>query len=393
MYGRGPVDHGADPPSRPSDDADPGARGERGTASDRWSAELRAGVPTSADLPRLPLAPEELEAIAPVAARLKTRAPRHYLRLVDWSDPEDPIRRQVVPDPRELRAAQGELHDPIGDARHSPVPRLTHRYPDRVLLYPTYHCALYCRFCFRKEAINSIDQGYSERALGPAYAYVAAHEELREVILTGGDPMMLRDDHLAAVRRRLEAMPHLRLLRLHTRVPVALPQRVTPGLVDALRGRLMVAVVTHFNHPREITEEAVVACRRLREGGFMLLNQSVLLRGVNDDPQVLRSLFQELVYSLGAKPYYLHHCDLTRGLSHLRTSIERGQALVEGLRGTISGLCQPTYVLDLPGGDGKVPIGRDHVCSRDGHRWILRGLDGREHAYDEVLSGDEGDRG
>lgn len=389
MYGRHPVDRSPDDDSRPAETSAQGSPVGDATMDGTWQAELREGVRTSAQLPRLPLAPEELEAMSPVTEAFKTRAPRHYLRLVDWSDPEDPIRRQVVPDPRELRVADGELADPIGDQRHSPVPRLTHRYPDRVLLYPTYHCALYCRFCFRKEALNEIDRGYSPPALEPAYAYVEAHDELREVILTGGDPLMLRDDQLAAVRTRLSAVPHLRMLRVHTRVPVALPQRVTPGLVAALRGRLMVAVVTHFNHPREITPQAVVACRRLREAGFLLLNQSVLLRGINDDAQVLRELFQELVYSLGAKPYYLHHCDLTRGLSHLRTSIEEGQRLVAGLRGRISGLCQPTYVLDLPGGEGKVPLGPDHVCARDGHRWTLRGPDGREHDYLEVLGEDE----
>ncbi|MCB9712518.1 MAG: KamA family radical SAM protein [Myxococcales bacterium] len=357
-----------------------------------WRVQLREGLRSAADLRRLPLAPEELEALAEVTAAYKTRAPRHYLRLVDWSDPEDPIRRQVIPAPEELVVAPGERPDPIGDRRHSPVPRLTHRYPDRVLLYPTYQCAVYCRFCFRKESLVEVDEGYSPRALRPAYDYVAAHPELREVILTGGDPMMLRDDHLAEIRRRLEAMPQLRMLRLHTRVPVALPQRVTPGLVAALRGRLMVAVVTHFNHPREITPEAAVACRRLREGGFMLLNQSVLLRGINDDAEVLRELFQELVYTLGAKPYYLHHCDLTRGLSHLRTPLERGQRLVDDLRGRISGLCQPTYVLDLPGGEGKVAVGVSAVEEHEGTRWILRGRDGRRHEYDEVLPDAADDR-
>lgn len=350
-----------------------------------WRAELRAGIRTSADLDRTPLSATERAAMAPAAAAFKARVPRHTLALVDWNDPEDPIRRQVIPAPEELRFDPGERPDPIGDQRFSPVPRLTHRYPDRVLLYPTYHCAVYCRFCFRKEALNDTDQGYSQRALEPAFAYIAGQPGLREVILTGGDPLMLRDDHLAEVRGRLEATPHLRLLRVHTRVPVVLPQRVTPALVTALRGRLMVAVVTHFNHPREITPEAAVACRRLREGGFMLLNQSVLLRGVNDDAATLRTLFEELVYTLGAKPYYLHHCDLTRGLGHFRTSIDEGLALMEGLRGHLSGLCQPTYVLDLPGGHGKVPLQPSPVRHRDGQRWTFVDRHGVEHGYDELV--------
>lgn len=352
---------------------------------DDWRVELRAGIRTSADLDRTPLTPAELDALGPAAATFKARVPRHTLALVDWNDPDDPIRRQVIPAPEELRFHPGELTDPIGDQRFSPVPRLTHRYPDRVLLYPTYHCAVYCRFCFRKEALNEVDAGYSQRALEPALEYIAGQPGLREVILTGGDPFMLRDDHLAYVRGRLEATPHLRLLRVHTRVPVVLPQRVTPALVAALRGRLMVAVVTHFNHPREITPQAIVACRRLREGGFMLLNQTVLLRGVNDDADTLRTLFQELVYSLGAKPYYLHHGDLTRGLGHFRTTIDEGQALMASLRGRISGLCQPTYVLDLPGGHGKVPLGGSPVRDRKGRRWTFVDDHGEEHVYDEIV--------
>lgn len=354
-----------------------------------WRANLSAGLRTSADLERIPLSAAERDALGPAAAAFKTRAPRHYLALVDWDDPEDPIRRQVVPAPEELRFAPGEQDDPIGDLRHSPVPRLTHRHPDRVLLYPTYHCAVYCRFCFRKEALNDIDEGYSQRALEPAFAYIAEQPAVREVILTGGDPLMLRDDHLAYIRGRLEAIAHVRMLRVHTRVPVALPQRVTPQLVDALRGRSMVAVVTHFNHPREITPEAAVACQRLREAGFMLLNQTVLLRGVNDELATLRTLFEELVYTLGAKPYYLHHCDLTRGLRHFRTTIDAGLELVGQLRGSLSGLCQPTYVLDLPGGHGKLPLGPAYVRDHDGLRWTFVDPHGVEHGYDEIVS-DEG---
>ena len=269
-----------------------------------WKADLADGLRGHADLDRLPLSDDERAAIAPAAATYKVRAPRHYLALVDWSDPDDPIRRQVIPSAAELDWDPRESPDPIGDHRHSPVPRLTHRYPDRVLLYPTYHCSVYCRHCFRKEAINDTDGGYSRAAMAPALAYVAEHPALREVILTGGDPLLLADKQLAELRADVESIAHLRLLRVHTRIPVALPSRITPDVIAALRGngRLMVCVVTHFNHPREITPESAHACRLLREAGFMLLNQTVLLRGVNDDPATLRTLFQELVYTLGAKP-------------------------------------------------------------------------------------------
>ncbi|MCX4247405.1 KamA family radical SAM protein [Paraliomyxa miuraensis] len=350
-----------------------------------WAEDLRAGVRRADDLRRLPLAPEEHEHLRPAATAYKVRIPASYLELVDWSDPDDPIRRQAVPSADELRPLPGERPDPIGDAAHSPVPHLTHRYPDRVLLYPTYVCSMYCRHCFRKEALNEDDRGVALDRLEPALRYVAEHPEIREVILTGGDPLTLSDGQLERLRSRIEAIDHVRLLRVHTRVPVTLPTRITPELVRALRGRLVTVVVTHFNHPREITMAATEACRLLREAGFMLLNQSVLLRGINDDPQTMETLVRELVYTLGAKPYYLHHCDLTRGVSHFRTSLDEGQALVKGLRGRVSGLCIPHYVLDLPGGDGKVPLGPSFVRGREGRCWSFETWDGGLHEYEEQL--------
>ena len=352
-----------------------------------WKADLRAGLRGAHDLHRLPLSDEERASIDAAATAYKVRAPRPYLDLIDWTDADDPIRRQVIPAAAELTFAPGELTDPIGDHRHSPVARLTHRYPDRVLLYPTYHCAVYCRHCFRKESINDTHDGYTRAALAPALAYVAAHAELREVILTGGDPFVLGDHQLSELRADLEAVPHLRLLRVHTRIPVVLPSRITPELVAALKGRLMVCIVTHFNHPREITPAAAAACRLLREAGFMLLNQTVLLRGINDDAATLRALFQELVYTLGAKPYYLHHCDQTRGLSHFRTTVDQGLDLMRSLRGHLSGVCVPHYMLDLPGGDGKIPLGPSYVRARDGDSWTFSTYDDQVHEYREILPG------
>jgi lysine 2,3-aminomutase len=244
---------------------------------------------------------------------------------------------------------------------------------------------MYCRHCFRKESVNDEGTGYSLAAIQPALEYFARTPALREIILTGGDPLTLTDWQLQEVREQLEAIDHLRLLRIHTRVPVTLPTRITPRLVEVLAGRLQVCVVTHFNHPREIGPEAREACRRLRTAGFMLLNQSVLLAGVNDTPEVMAELCQELVYSLGAKPYYLHHCDLTRGVSHFRTSIERGLELMRALRGRLSGLCQPTYVLDLPGGDGKIPLGPSYVEHHEGCDWAFTTYQGTRHEYHEVL--------
>ncbi|TPI53716.1 MULTISPECIES: KamA family radical SAM protein [unclassified Mesorhizobium] len=351
-----------------------------------WQDDIRAGVRHVRDLALLPLSPGERAAAQEAASRHKVRIPKSYLDLIDWEDPADPIRAQVIPSPDELVTGEGELDDPIGDHAFSPVPRLTHRHADRVLLFPTYQCAVYCRFCFRKESLTSIGRGYTREALEPALAYIASHPEIREVILTGGDPLSLPDKALSEIRARIEAIAHVRLMRIHTRVPVALPSRITPGLVAALQGRLMITVVTHFNHPREITDATEAACRGLRQAGFVLLNQSVLLKGVNDTVEVQEELCRELMYRLGVKPYYLHHGDLARGMAHRRTTIAEGQALVAALRARLSGICNPIYVLDLPDGGGKVPIGPGYVEDRDGGNWRIRGQDGKVREYTEVVS-------
>ena len=358
-----------------------GDRNRDEIADRRWRHDLQAGVQRPADLARLPVSEEDQR----TARSFKVRIPASYLALIDWDDPDDPIRRQSIPSAHELEALEGELEDPIGDAAYSPVPRVTHRYPDRALLYPTYICSMYCRHCFRKESVNDKGEGYSLAAIEPALAYFARTPALREVILTGGDPLTLTDRQLRELREHLEAIPHLRLLRIHTRVPVTLPTRVTPQLVEALQGRMQVCVVTHFNHPREIVPEAEQACRLLRTAGFMLLNQSVLLAGINDTPEVMAELCRELVYTLGAKPYYLHHCDLTRGVSHFRTSIEHGLELMRALRGHLSGVCQPTYVLDLPGGHGKIPLGPSYVEHHEGCDWVFNDYQGERREYHEVL--------
>lgn len=337
------------------------------------------------DLDRLPIDPAERQRNHAAEAAFNVRAPTPYLQRIDWQNPRDPVRLQVIPQAEELAWDLREADDPIGDRRHSPVPRLVHRYPDRVLLMPTYRCAVYCRHCFRKETVDDEDARFRIESLEPAFAYLAAHPEIREVILTGGDPWVLSNAQLAQIRGRLEGIAHLRLLRVHTRVPVVQPDRVTPGLVQALRGRLMVCVVTHFNHPNEITEPTAKAARTLREAGFMLLNQTVLLRGINDDRDTLQTLFRELVYTLGIKPYYLHHCDQTKGLSHLRTTIDTGLQIMGSLRGPLSGVCLPAYVLDLPGGHGKTPLGPLFVQSRSGFDWVFRSFRGESCPYTEIV--------
>jgi lysine 2,3-aminomutase len=374
-----------------ADDADATATiADEADADAAWQADMRDGVKQLRDLDRLPLSQAERAAAAEANRLHKIRIPKSYLDLINWDDPNDPIRRQVIPSPNELLFADGESNDPIGDIVFSPVSRLTHRHADRVLLFPTYFCAVNCRFCFRKEVLAAEGRGYRKSALRDAYAYLESHPEIREVILTGGDSLSLPDDALEEIRTRIEQIPHIILLRIHTRVPLVLPSRITHGLVQALRGRMMVTVVTHFNHPREITPEVEVACRRLREAGFMLLNQSVLLKGLNDNVDTLEQLFRELVCRLGVKPYYLHHGDLVRGMSHQRTTIDAGLELMRKLRSRVTGVCLPTYVLDLPDGGGKVPLGTDYVVSREGPVWQFRGYDGKVRRYTEIAAPSDG---
>ncbi len=337
------------------------------------------------DLDGLPISATERARNHAAEQTFNIRIPKHYVSQIDWDNPQDPIRLQTIPQADELLFDPRELTDPIGDQAHSPVPRITHRYPDRVLLYPTYQCAVYCRHCFRKESLSDANDQFSEELLRPAFSYIAAHPEVQEVIVTGGDPLILSSQRLAYLRSQLESIPHLRMIRFHTRVPVVTPQRVDQGLVEALTGRLMVCVVTHFNHPQEITPECKVAAQRLREAGFVLLNQTVLLRGINDNAETLQTLFRELFYTLGIKPYYLHHCDLTRGLSHFRTTIAEGLDIMQKLRGYMSGPCVPQYVLDLPGGNGKIPLGPSYTVAQDGHCYTFRNYQGKVCSYEEVV--------
>ncbi len=272
-----------------------------------------------------------------------------------------PIARQFVPNPREMDVSPAERADPIGDQAHSPVEGVVHRYPDRVLLKITHTCAVYCRFCFRREMVGPQAETLSPPALDAALAYIAARPQVWEVILTGGDPLVLSPRRLRAVMQSLAAIDHVRVIRLHTRVPAVSPQAITPDMVEALTvpGRA-VWVALHANHPDELTPAARAACARLIDAGLPMVSQSVLLRGVNDDPAVLGALMRAFVETR-IKPYYLHHADLAPGTAHHRTTLEEGQALMRAIRGDLSGLCQPTYVLDIPGGHGKVPVGPGYL--------------------------------
>ena len=301
-----------------------------------------------------------------VAARYAVAVTPDMAALIEPADADDPIALQFIPSAEELVTSAGENPDPIGDHTHSPVPGVVHRYPDRVLFKLVHVCAVYCRFCFRREMVGpgretALAQGAYQNALD----YIRSHPEIWEVILTGGDPLMLSPRRLAEVMADIAAIDHVRIVRLHTRVPVADPARISGDMIAALKVRgATVWVALHANHARELTQKARAACAAIIDAGIPMVSQSVLLRGVNDNAAALEGLMRAFV-ECRIKPYYLHHGDLAPGTAHLRTSLEHGRELMRALRGRISGLCQPDYVLDIPGGHGKSPVGPDYVSPAD----------------------------
>lgn len=301
--------------------------------------------------------------------------------LIDPTDPHDPMAAQFVPTEHELVTTPDERVDPIGDLAHSPVKGIVHRYPDRVLLKAVHVCPVYCRFCFRREMVGPQGLGTLTAAeLDGALAYIATHPEIWEVILTGGDPLVLSPRRLTEIMRRLADIDHVRIVRFHTRVPVVEPERIDAAMLAALKSSgKTVYVALHANHPREFTDAARGAIALLVDGGIAMVSQSVLLKGINDNVETLAALMKLFVENR-VKPYYLHHPDLAPGTSHFRLSIAEGQQLVAALRGRISGLAQPTYILDIPGGHGKADIGATEISGTDGC-FTVRDYQGGEHRY------------
>ncbi len=328
---------------------------------------------------------ERLEELEAVAERYAIGLTPALADLIEPSDPSDPIARQFVPDARELIRDPAERDDPIGDDAKSPVKGLVHRYPDRVLIKLVAVCAVYCRFCFRRERVGPGSGALNAADFSAAVEYVRKHPGVWEVILTGGDPLTLSPRRIAETTEALAAIDHVKVLRWHTRLPVAAPERITKALARALiaEGRTTVVAV-HGNHPRELTEGARAACRRLAAAGAMLVSQSVLLKGVNDEPETLIDLMRAFVEA-GVKPYYLHHGDLAPGTTHWRVPIARGQELMRLMRARLSGLATPTYMLDIPGGHGKAPIGPQWIDCREDGTNVVTDPRGIEHAYTDRL--------
>ena len=328
------------------------------------------------------IAPEAVPSLAGIDAHYAVAVTPDMAALIDPTDVNDPIARQFIPNPAELVRLPEERDDPIGDAAHSPVPGIVHRYPDRVLLKAVHVCPVYCRFCFRREMVGPQGLGtLTPSEMDAAFDYIAGHPDIWEVILTGGDPLVLSPRRLRAITERLAAIEHVKIVRFHTRVPVVEPARVDDALIDALKASgKAVYLALHANHPREFTDEAREACARLVNAGIVMVSQSVLLKGVNDDVETLAALMRRFVENR-IKPYYLHHPDLAPGTSHFRLSIEEGQALVAALRGRISGLCQPAYILDIPGGHGKAVVSASTIASEGGGCYTITDFRGNDHTY------------
>ena len=308
----------------------------------------------------------DLAVLDKVAARYAVAVTPDIAALIDPDDPDDPIARQFLPSAEELILHPGENADPIGDHTHSPVAGIVHRYPDRVLFKLVHVCAVYCRFCFRREMVGpGKPAALSRDTHRGALDYIRAHSEVWEVILTGGDPLMLSPRRLSEIMTELAAIDHVKIIRIHTRVPVADPARLSPEMIAALKVEGATTwVALHANHARELTDKARTACAGIVDAGIPMVSQSVLLRGVNDNAEALEALMRAFV-ECRIKPYYLHHGDLAPGTAHLRTTLAHGQELMRRLRGRVSGLCQPDYVLDIPGGHGKAPIGPNYLWAEN----------------------------
>ncbi len=353
-----------------------------------WRWQLKHRITRLEQLERfLPtLTPEERAGAVLADTRLAMAITPYFFNLIDPSDENCPIRRQVIPRLEETDTAPWEMTDPCGEDSHSPVPGLVHRYPDRVLFLVTDRCAAYCRYCTRSRLVSNATGYDFHPEFDRQIDYIARHPEVRDVLLSGGDPLLFSDEKLEYLLSRLRAIPHVEFLRIGSRIPIFLPQRITPELCAMLRQFHPLFVSIHSNHPRELTTEVRAALARLADAGIPLGNQSVLLRHVNDDVAVMRAHVQKLLMCR-VRPYYIYQCDLIAGSAHLRASVRRGLQIMEGLRGHTTGYAVPTYVIDAPGGGGKVPVSPEYVLSRNKDRVVIRNFEGRIFEYPEATDG------
>ncbi|MBO7570749.1 MAG: lysine 2,3-aminomutase [Bacteroidales bacterium] len=348
-----------------------------------WKWQVRNRIETLEQLKQyVKLTPEEEEGVAKSLKTLRMAITPYYLSLINPDDPNDPVRKQAIPTAAELHQSAADLLDPLHEDEDSPVPGLTHRYPDRVLFLITDMCSMYCRHCTRRRFAGQHDcQSPSER-IQAAIDYVARTPQVRDVLLSGGDALMVDDAMLESIIKRLRAIPHVEIIRIGSRTPVVCPQRITDNLCEMLKKYHPIWLNTHFNHPNEVTEESAAACARLANAGVPLGNQSVLLRGINDNVDIMKKLVHKLVM-MRVRPYYIYQCDLSMGLEHFRTPVSKGIEIIEGLRGHTSGYAVPTFVVDAPGGGGKIPVMPNYLISESPTKVILRNYEGVITTYSQ----------
>jgi lysine 2,3-aminomutase len=348
-----------------------------------WRWQLRHRITTLEQLKEIiDLTPEEIEGIKHSKGRLALAVTPYFSSLMDSANPNCPIRRQAVPRIEECHLSKNDMVDPCGEDKDSPVPGLVHRYPDRVLLLVTDQCAVYCRYCTRRRLVGSNERSITQGNFEEVLKYLKSHRKVRDVLLSGGDPLLLENERLEEILSRLRAFPHIELLRIGTRVPVTLPQRITGGLVRMLKRYHPLMISIHFTHPKEITDAVKKACNELADAGIPLGSQTVLLKGINDKPYIMKKLVQELL-KIRVRPYYIYQCDLAMGTEHFRTSVATGIQIIEKLRGHTTGYAIPTYVVDAPGGGGKIPVEPDYVMSRGKGKVVLRNYEGKVFEYPE----------
>lgn len=345
---------------------------------DDWRWQFRNRVQNLETLKSLiRLSREEEHAFQAAGKNLPFAVTPYYIELIDPDNPLEPLRKTVVPRIEEFSTLPNEMIDPCGEDKHSPVPGLVHRYPDRVLFLVNDTCSVYCRYCTRSRVVGS---GQLRPEFEHIYEYLEAHTEVRDVLISGGDPLVFSDERLERIIRRLRAIPHIEVIRLGTKIPVVMPQRITPDFVNMLKRYHPLFMSIHFLHPREITPEVTRACNMLADAGIPTFSQTVLLKGVNDDPALMRSLMQKLL-TLRVRPYYIYQCDPVQGTGHFRTSVKAGLDIMTHLRGHTTGYAVPTYVIDAPGGGGKIPVSPDYVLSEDDEKLVLRNYAGKTFEY------------
>lgn len=348
-----------------------------------WKWQVRNRVTTVEQLTKyMDISVNEEEAVNKCLEKLRMAITPYYLSLIDPENPNDVIRKQAIPTVSELMKAEDDIDDPLHEDTDSPVPGLTHRYPDRVLLLVTDQCSMYCRYCTRRRFAGHSDCAMPMTRIEKAIEYIKNTPQIRDVLISGGDPLLLSDDRLESILSKLREIEHVEVIRIGTRTPIVMPQRVTEELCSMLKKYHPLWINVHFSHPNEVTEESRKACNMLADAGIQLGNQSVLLAGINDKISIMKELVHELV-KMRVRPYYIYQCDLSTGISHFRTPVAVGIEIIEGLRGHTSGFCVPTFVVDAPGGGGKIPVMPNYIISQGYERMILRNFEGVITTYSE----------